>query len=71
MTFHLEGKTIPNGAYFKVADAFPTIQAALHAAQNIYCGAAIIWVMDHQRKLILSSQDVKAMLDAGNPMWTP
>ncbi len=71
MTFHLEGKTIPDGDYFKVADAFPTIQAALDAAQNIYCGAAIVWIMDHQRKLILSSQDVKAMVDTGDAYATP
>jgi hypothetical protein len=70
MTFYLEGRMSLDGAHFKVSQAFATIQAALDAARiKMHCEAAAVWITDHQQRLILSAQEVAAMLadlgDAG------
>ncbi len=62
MTFYLEGRTRLDGAHFKAVQAHATIQAALEAARTLYFEATALWITDHQQKLILSAQEVAAML---------
>jgi hypothetical protein len=76
MSFYLEGRTSLDGAHFKVAQAFATIHAALEAARGkMHCEAAAVWITDHQQRLILSAQEVAAMLaelsDAGAALSFP
>ena len=64
MCFYLEGRTLSDGALFKVEEAYLTIEAALEAAQiRMACGAVIVWIKDHQQSLILSFQEVRDRLE--------
>jgi hypothetical protein len=75
MTFYLEGRKSLDGAHFKVSQTFATIQAALEAARiKMHCEAAAVWITDHQQRLILSTQEVAAMLadlGDGGPSISP
>ncbi len=63
MCFYVEGRTDSDGAFFKLDDEFWTIEAALEAARvKLSCGAALVWIKDHQQCLILSFQEVRDRL---------
>jgi hypothetical protein len=63
MCFYIEGRTVPGGAFFKLEEEYWTIEAALEAAKmKMAPGTAVVWIMDHQKRLILSFQEVRDRL---------
>ena len=67
MGFYLHGKTIPGGVAFVEAPPHSTIEAALAAAKiKMSAGAAIVWVVDHESKIVLTADEVRQRIDAQN-----
>jgi hypothetical protein len=69
MCFYLEGLTLSEGALFKAAEAYSTIEAALEAANiKMGDGTAVMWIKDRQQTLVLSLQEVKERLGTPEPV---
>ncbi len=67
MSYYLEGKTIPGGAYFFVADPHLTIDAALIAAkEKMAFGSASVLIVDQDKKVVLTAEEVTRRLKDGN-----
>ena len=63
MCFHLEGRTLPDGSFFKAEEEYAMIDAALEAARvRMSYGNTEVWIKDRRDSLVLSLQEVKERL---------
>jgi len=63
MHFYLEGRTLPNGPFFRAPEEYETIEAALEAARaKMSCGNAV-WIKDERDALVLSLQEARQWIE--------